>query len=105
MRTFDLIVSNPPYLSDSEILELDPDVCYEPLGALHAGDDGLDIIRRIAAGAPAHLAREGELIVEVGMRQAPAVVKLLEDAGMSVAAVINDFAGYPRVVRARKEGT
>jgi len=105
LRTFDLIVSNPPYLSDSEILALDPDVSYEPLGALHGGDDGLEILRRIAAGAPAHLARDGELIVEVGMRQAPAVVKLFEDAGLRVTDVINDFAGYPRVVRARKGGT
>jgi release factor glutamine methyltransferase len=106
LGTFDAIVSNPPYLGDAEITALEPDVRrYEPRVALSAGAGGFDILRRIAVGASGHLARDGELIVEVGMRQAPAVVKLFEEAGMSVAAVINDFAGYPRVVRARKEGT
>ncbi len=103
---FDVIVSNPPYLDDAEIAALEPDVRgFEPRVALSAGAGGLDILYRIAAGAPGHLARDGELIVEVGMQQAPLVVKLFQDAGMSVAAVINDFAGYPRVVRARREGT
>ena len=106
LGTFDAIVSNPPYLDDTEIASLEPEVHrFEPRVALSAGAAGFDIIRRIAAAAPAHLARDGELILEVGMRQALAVVKLFEEAGMTVAAVINDFAGYPRVVRARKKGT
>jgi release factor glutamine methyltransferase len=106
LGNFDVIVSNPPYLDDAEIATLEPDVRgFEPRVALSAGARGLDILRRIAAGASRHLARDGELIVEVGLRQAPAVVKLFEDAGMSVAAVINDFAGCPRVLRARKVGT
>jgi release factor glutamine methyltransferase len=103
LRSFDVIVSNPPYLGDAEIAALEPEVRdYEPLGALSAGVDGLDILRRIAAGAPAHLAKGGELIVEVGAGQAPAFTKLIEEAGLRVVSVINDFAGHPRVVRARR---
>jgi release factor glutamine methyltransferase len=103
LRSFDVIVSNPPYLGDAEIAALEPEVRdYEPLVALGAGADGLDVLRRIAAEAPAHLASDGELILEVGARQAQAVAELVERAGLRVVSVINDFAGHPRVVRARK---
>ena len=103
LGTFDVIVSNPPYLDEAEIAALEPDVRgFEPRVALISGTGGLDILRRIAVGASAHLADEGELIVEVGMGQAPVVAKLFEEAGMRVVAVINDFAGHQRVVRARK---
>ena len=105
LRSFDVIVSNPPYLSDAEIAALEPEVRdYEPLVALSAGADGLEILRKIVAGAPAHLAIGGELIVEIGAGQAPAVTKLVEEAGLRVVTVINDFAGHPRVVLARRRG-
>jgi release factor glutamine methyltransferase len=105
LRSFDVIVSNPPYLGDAEIAALEPEVRdYEPLVALSAGVDGLDILRRIAAGAPRHLTKGGELIVEIGAGQASAVAKLVEDAGLRDVTVINDFAGHPRVVRARRSG-
>jgi release factor glutamine methyltransferase len=103
LGAFDVIVSNPPYLDDAEIEALEPDVRgYEPRVALSAGSGGLEIIRRIAAGAPAHLASDGELMVEVAAGQAAAVAKLVEEAGLRVVDVINDFAGHPRVVRARR---
>jgi release factor glutamine methyltransferase len=103
LGTFDVIVSNPPYLDEAEIAALEPDVRgFEPRVALISGTGGLDILRRIAVGASVHLTEEGELIVEVGMGQAPVVAKLFEEAAMRVVAVINDFAGHPRVVRARK---
>jgi len=105
LGSFEVIVSNPPYLDDAEIAALEPDVRgYEPRVALRAGAGGLDILRRIAAGVPQHqhLASDGELIVEVGAEQAAAVAKLVEEAGLRVVSVINDFAGHPRVVRARR---
>jgi release factor glutamine methyltransferase len=103
LGTFDAIVSNPPYLDDAEINALQPDVRrYEPRVALSAGTGGFDILRRITASATAHLARNGELIVEVGVGQSAMVAKLVEAAGLSVVAVINDFAGHPRVLRARR---
>jgi release factor glutamine methyltransferase len=105
LGSFEVIVSNPPYLDDAEIAALEPDVRgYEPRVALRAGAGGLDILRRIAAGVPQHqhLASAGELIVEVGAEQAAAVAKLVEEAGLRVVSVINDFAGHSRVVRARR---
>lgn len=103
LGSFEVIVSNPPYLDDSEITALEPDVrSFEPRVAMSAGRAGLDIMRRITADAPKHLASDGELIVEVAAGQAAAVAKLLEEAGLRVVGVINDFAGHQRVVRARK---
>ncbi|MGA7869782.1 MAG: hypothetical protein WCA22_02685, partial [Candidatus Binatus sp.] len=77
---------------------------YEPRAAMSAGAGGLDILRRIAAGAAQHLERNGELMVEVAAGQAAAVAKLVEETGLQVVTVINDFAGHPRVVCARRSG-
>ena len=102
LGSFDVIVSNPPYLDEAEIPALEPEVRgYEPRIALSAGAGGLDILRAIAAAAPRHLASDGELIVEVGEGQAAAVAKLVEEAGLHLVSVINDLTGHPRVVRAR----
>ncbi|MGC2275623.1 MAG: peptide chain release factor N(5)-glutamine methyltransferase [Candidatus Binatus sp.] len=105
LEHFELIVSNPPYLDEAEIAALEPEVRgFEPRVALSSGSGGLDILRRIVSGSSAHLVRSGGLIMEVGMGQAAAVAKLVEDAGVGAVAVINDFAGHPRVVRARRVG-
>jgi len=107
LGSFDVIVSNPPYLDDAEIAALEADVRgFEPRVAMSAGASGLDILRRIAAGAPVHLVRGGDLIVEVAAGQAAAVAKLVEEAGLRDVTVINDFAGHPRVVvaHARRPG-
>jgi ribosomal protein L3 glutamine methyltransferase len=63
---YDLIVSNPPYVSDAEMRRLPREYRHEPELALRAGRDGLDVVRRILAGAARHLTREGVLVVEVG---------------------------------------
>jgi len=64
--SYDLIVSNPPYVSDREMNALPREYRHEPELALRAGVDGLDVVRRILAGAPRHLTPEGALFVEVG---------------------------------------
>lgn len=65
-RQYDLIVSNPPYVSDAEMSALPAEYRHEPDLALRAGGDGLDVVRRILHGAESHLAPGGVLIVEVG---------------------------------------
>jgi len=102
LGTFAAIVSNPPYLDDSEVAALEPDVHrYEPRVALSAGASGLDVLQRITMGARTLLETNGELIVEMGAGHAGDVVGLIARAGLSVVSVINDFAGHQRVVRAR----
>ncbi|MDR3388423.1 MAG: 50S ribosomal protein L3 N(5)-glutamine methyltransferase [Rudaea sp.] len=65
-QVYDLIVSNPPYVTEQEYAALPPEYSHEPALGLRAGDDGLDFALRILAEAPAHLSKDGWLIVEVG---------------------------------------
>ncbi len=100
--TFDIIVSNPPYIPADVIDTLEPEVKkYEPRLALDGGDDGLDIIRRIIDGAPEHLIKGGELFLEIGYDQGPSVSALMREAGFADVEVIPDYAGLDRVVAGR----
>jgi release factor glutamine methyltransferase len=71
---------------------------HEPHLALEGGADGLDVVRRVVAGAPARLVPGGVLAVEVGAGQAPAVAALFADAGLADVAVERDYARIERVV-------
>jgi len=105
-QRFDLIVSNPPYIPDADPhLDLG-DLPAEPRGALAAGDDGLDAIRRIVAQAPDHLRADGWLLLEHGYDQGEAVRTLLAGAGWQAVEGHPDLAGNPRCSTARrpKEG-
>ena len=96
---FDLVTANPPYIADGEMSALQPEIRdYEPRLALSGGPDGLDIVRRIAAGARAHLADGGRLVLEVGFGEAPAAATLLADAGFAQIEVRRDYARIERVV-------
>lgn len=103
-ETFDVVVSNPPYVSDDEMASLEPEVrSWEPRGALAGGADGLSVIRMIVAGAAGHLVEDGLLALEVGAGQAGAVVSAVESAGTYEAVrVRRDLAGRERVVLARR---
>lgn len=75
-ETYDLIVSNPPYVTEDEFAALPAEYAHEPKLGLTAGDDGLDFALRILAEAPAHLADGGVLIVEVGESERALVERL-----------------------------
>jgi release factor glutamine methyltransferase len=100
---FDLIVANPPYVTDGARVGLQPEVAYEPALALFAGADGLSIIRRLLAQAPARLAPNGLLIFEFGFGQEDAVRQLIAaQADLRMIAIEPDVSGIPRVAVATR---
>ena len=100
--TFDLIVSNPPYVPSFEILTLDSSVRdYEPLGALDGGEDGLMFYRAIVRNWKGVLRPGGQLMFEVGETQADAVSDLMRGAGFRDIATVEDTVGVRRVVIGR----
>lgn len=99
---FDLIVSNPPYITEDEMAALSPEVLHEPRRALTPGGDGLDPYRAIARGAPARLMPQGRLIVEIGPTQGATVAALFAAQGLTDIRILPDLDGRDRVVSARK---
>ena len=100
--TFDLIVSNPPYVPSMEILTLDSSVRdYEPLGALDGGEDGLMFYRAIIRYWRHLLRPGGWLMFEVGEDQAESVLGYMKDAGLESLYAVEDTQGIKRVVVGR----
>jgi release factor glutamine methyltransferase len=104
---FDLIVCNPPYVSSSEYEKLDTNVKdYEPRLALFAGDDGMDIYRRIMEKVDQFLKSDAALIIEIGYGQGQAVKEMLEQTGsFSEIKIEKDFHNNDRIVTAWKSNT
>lgn len=97
--TYEMIVSNPPYLGPGEIEWLARDVAdYDPHLALYGGSDGLDPYRHLCRNAAAFLVQDGWLVFEIGALQARAVRGFMQEAGFSNIAVQQDLAGRDRVV-------
>jgi len=107
VNEFDLIVCNPPYVSTSEYENLDKNVKdYEPESALLAGEDGLDIYRRITEKVDEFLKPGAALMLEIGYAQGPAVKKLLEETGVFAEIKIEkDFQNNDRIVTAKRIST
>ncbi|MCI5848831.1 MAG: peptide chain release factor N(5)-glutamine methyltransferase [Lachnoclostridium sp.] len=98
---YDIIVSNPPYITEDEMKLLMPEVKeHEPQIALFGGRDGLDFYRRIINEAKAHLTEDGHILLEIGCFQAVRVSGLLHEAGFENIRVVKDLAGLDRVVMA-----
>ncbi len=96
---FDMIIANPPYISDAEMRTLDEAVAaHDPYLALHGGTDGLDAYRAIMQQIADFLHPSGWLIFEIGAQQSAAVLGLMAAAGLGKTSVHQDLAGRDRVV-------
>ena len=98
-KQFDVILSNPPYITAADMEKLDQRVLHEPQLALYGGTDGLDLYRRIAAETPAILNNGGALYLEIGYDQGETVPQILAEAGFSDITVQKDLSGLDRCVK------
>lgn len=97
--SYDLIVSNPPYISGEDMKKLEKTVRdYEPHLALYGGDSGLDFYRSITQQAPRYLRENGMLIFEIGYDQSSEVEKMMKEYGFKNVHTVKDFSGLSRVV-------
>lgn len=98
-KKFPLIVSNPPYIPDSVIESLMPEVKnHDPILALAGGNDGLEAFRHIFKEIPRLLDDDGIFLLEIGYDQRDDVLRLVEESGLRVVDVHPDLAGIPRAV-------
>jgi release factor glutamine methyltransferase len=101
--TFDLIISNPPYIRREDIGNLQPEIReWEPGEALDGGEDGLDYYRLIVREAGSYLKESGLLMFEIGMDQGGPVKRIARDYGFPDVSLIRDYAGIERILIAGK---
>jgi len=98
-QKFDMIVSNPPYIPDADLTDMQPEVRdFEPHNALFAGCDGLDIVSRILDGAPEHLNFGGLLLMEIGIGQAEALRRHFDPSRWNEPMFRPDLQGIRRIL-------
>ena len=102
---FDIIASNPPYVTSPELSTLEPDLFFEPRSALDGGPDGLRVIRPLVSGAPDWLKPGGALVLEIGAKQGDPVRELLTARGFKDVAVRPDVHGLDRIASGRWHGS
>ena len=101
-RSFDLIVSNPPYVAGRVHGELQPELDFEPEMALYAGEDGMDAYRDLIPSCREYLKTGGHVLFEIGADQAEAVEAVFAGtAGLELVEIVNDLSGLARVVVAK----
>jgi len=101
--TFDVVLSNPPYVTERELAEASPEILrYEPRDALVGGVDGLNAYRELAPVIAGRLRPGGRAYLEIGSTQAEDVTSVLERDGLRVVRIAADLAGHPRCVVAQK---
>ena len=102
-KTYDLIISNPPYIEKEQISKLDKEIeSYEPHTALDGGEDGLDLIRKLLEQASTHLKPEGWIFLEIGETQGTLITDYARSTRYTQASVNRDFSGKTRFFRAQK---
>jgi release factor glutamine methyltransferase len=100
--TFDIIISNPPYVRTGEIEGLHPEIRdWEPRIALDGGQDGLDVYREIVPEAGRFLRKDGLIMLEVGAGQAQNVADICASTGYAQIEMLRDLSGIERIVQAR----
>ncbi len=95
---YDLIVSNPPYIDNDDMNDLQPEVTFEPKTALAGGTDGLDFYRHITKEYKKYLKDDGVLAFEVGINQAEAVKEIMKQNGIQSVSTREDMNGVCRVI-------
>ena len=100
--TYDVIVSNPPYIRKKDMENLQKEVTREPEKALDGGEDGLYFYKKIIKEAKKYLNEEGDLIFEIGFDQAKEVLELLKKYNYKNIEIIKDLSKNDRVVKAQK---
>ena len=99
---FDLIVSNPPYVPESDLATLQREVMsFEPTVALNGGEDGLNIVRKLVYESPKYLKANGFLFIEIGWDQSERMPALFDSALWGSVDFLPDLQGIPRIVKAR----
>ncbi len=102
-RKFGIITANPPYITRDELDTLQREIRdWEPVDALDGGEDGMDFYRQILSSAGEYLRADGFIFLELGYDQAGVVQKLAQEQGFKDVAIINDYAGIGRILKARK---
>jgi release factor glutamine methyltransferase len=96
--SFDLILSNPPYVSEAEMAELAPELLFEPRIALYGGTDGMSFYREIAKNARNFMAPSGTLIVELSATRPDEIEKLFIDLKYKIIETVKDYSGHKRVL-------
>lgn len=104
-ESYDIIVTNPPYLKTGETNALLESGWPEPPSALDGGEDGLDLIRKIIETSMDYLSNNGYLLIEAGFEQAEQISEMLKKSGFSDVETIKDLGGRNRVTSGRKSGT
>jgi release factor glutamine methyltransferase len=102
-RSFDLIISNPPYIKSDDIKDLQPEIRdWEPLSALDGGRDGLVYYREIVPAARQILNDSGILMLELGDGYAQSLKEMFENSGYSSIEILKDYSGKERIVLSEK---
>lgn len=98
-ESFDLIVSNPPYIPNLDIATLSPEVKnHDPILSLSGGNDGLDCYKKIVSALKIHLKQHSHAFLEIGIGQLPDLSRLVDESNLCLCDSVADIAGIPRVV-------
>ena len=101
-KHFDIIVSNPPYIDDAEMKTLEKELSFEPQNALYGGQDGLFFYREIIINSLDYLSEKGVLAFEIGYNQMEIISNLLIENGFEILIAKKDFAGFDRILIAKR---